>query len=170
MAGIQTLIDTINELRQEHLEQKNQIEQLRNIIEKKEHYVEAKEPEIEKPHDQVVIHEFTDDSVTNLTETTILLFHTPMCPHCVTLKPIYTFMAPILIKRNITVGMIDGSIHRKALKEFNITGVPTIVLVHKGEKHTYSGKRVLNEIVHWVQSIVTNVDVHLIKSNYNPEQ
>jgi thiol-disulfide isomerase/thioredoxin len=175
---ITSLNNAILQLRQDHINQQKEIEYLKQLLASKEHYVEENEDEQNEsplakddiplvnepsPHDNITIHDFTDESIKEIYGTTLILFYTPTCPHCVTLKPLYTFMAPIFIKHNITVGMLNGAENRNTLREFKIQGVPTIVLIHNNERHVYQGPRVLKDIVHWVQHIVTNVDLNLIK-------
>jgi thiol-disulfide isomerase/thioredoxin len=179
---ISSLNSAIQQLRQEHMHQQKEIEYLKKMLEAKEHYTEREyqpkqEPQNElplkkdeipiihepSPHDNITIHDYTDETIKNISGTTLILFYTPTCPHCVTLKPLYTFMAPIFIKRNITVGMLNGVDNRNTLREFKIQGVPTIILVHNNERHVYQGQRVLKDIVHWVQHVVTGVDLNLIK-------
>jgi thiol-disulfide isomerase/thioredoxin len=180
---ITSLNNAIHQLRQDHINQQKEIEYLKQLLAAKENYTEpdpkpepAPEPKVKlplrkdeipvinepSPHDNITIHDYTDESIKDISGTTLILFYTPTCPHCVTLKPLYTFMAPIFIKHNITVGMLNGAENRNTLREFKIQGVPTIILVHNNERHVYQGPRILKDIVHWVQHIVTNVDLNLI--------
>jgi thiol-disulfide isomerase/thioredoxin len=186
---ISSLNSAIQQLRQEHMHQQKEIEYLKKMLEAKEHYTEREyqpkqEPQNElplkkdeipvihepSPHDNITIHDYTDDTIKTISGTTLILFYTPTCPHCVTLKPLYTFMAPIFIKRDITVGMLNGAENRNTLREFKIQGVPTIILVHENERHVYQGPRVLKDIVHWVQHVVTGVDVNLIQDKSVSEE
>jgi thiol-disulfide isomerase/thioredoxin len=87
-------------------------------------------------------------------ETTILMLYTHTCPHCVTLKPIYEKIAPTLIENGVNVAAINVARQRKAAIEYQVKGVPSIRLIHKGTKHEFKGKRTDSDILEWVKSII----------------
>jgi thiol-disulfide isomerase/thioredoxin len=99
------------------------------------------------------IKELTEENMSPK-ETTILMLYTHTCPHCVTLKPIYEKISPTLIENGINVAAINVARQRKAAIEYQVKGVPSIRLIHKGTKHEYKGKRTESDIIEWVKSIV----------------
>lgn len=120
-------------------------------------------PKPEKPHvtepDKVIkkfaepIIELTEETMVP-SNTTLIMLYTHTCPHCITLKPIYEKIAPLLIKQGIQIAAINVAHERKAAIEYQVKGVPSIRLVHNSVKHEYKGQRTEQYILDWVKSIV----------------
>jgi thioredoxin-like negative regulator of GroEL len=58
------------------------------------------------------------------------------------LAPVYAAAAKELKARNLTLGKVDATVEGSLAKEYMITGFPTVILFHKGEKvEEYNGDR-----------------------------
>ncbi len=123
------------------------------------------------------------DDVMNLVnkdakDKTIVLFYSPMCGHCVRMKPAYFDLAEAALKgklgNNVTVASVNTMDHQDLMqrihspdmisaREYVVQGVPTIVSYYKGQYYsTYdAGKseeekkkfRTLEDLMEYVQGI-----------------
>jgi thiol-disulfide isomerase/thioredoxin len=87
-------------------------------------------------------------------KTTLLLLYTHTCPHCITMKPIYEKIAPLLLQQGIQVCAINVARQRKAAIEYQVKGVPSLRFIHQSVKHEFKGQRTEPQILEWIYSIV----------------
>jgi thiol-disulfide isomerase/thioredoxin len=104
------------------------------------------------------VKELTDANISEITNPTFILFYTPNCPHCVNVKPIFIKTVNTLISNGVAVGALNGMINRKTMTDFQIKGVPSMVLVFNSKRHVYQGKRDAQEIVNWIHDLVIPAD------------
>ena len=111
-------------------------------------------------------------------DKTIVLFYSPMCGHCVRMKPAYFDLAESALQGkigdNVTVASINTidnqdlmrRIHSPDMisdREYTISGVPTIVSYYKGQYYSTYGPgqseqekknfRTLEDLMEYVQGI-----------------
>ena len=143
----------------------------------------SQETTTEKQDTTVKLQDKDFDEVMNLTspnakEKTIVLFYSPMCGHCVRMKPAYFDLAEAALSGklgdNVTVASVNTMdnqdlmqrIHSPDMineREFTVQGVPTIVSYYKGQYYSSYAPgeseeekkkfRTLEDLMEYVQGI-----------------
>eukprot|EP01022_Parablepharisma_sp_SALTPOND_P034057 TRINITY_DN903_c0_g1_i2.p1 TRINITY_DN903_c0_g1~~TRINITY_DN903_c0_g1_i2.p1 ORF type:complete len:784 (-),score=123.18 TRINITY_DN903_c0_g1_i2:33-2384(-) len=79
----------------------------------------------------------------------LLKLFAPWCGHCKKLAPDYEKAAIYAKEKNkpYVLAQIDGTLHRKAMSQFNVTGYPTIKLIKDGKTLEYTGERTFSSLI-----------------------
>lgn len=95
----------------------------------------------------------TDETITSLSKSTLVLFYAPWCSHCNHFQPIYEEAASLVKQADLHVdfAMLNGAVYTKSVETYQIKGFPTVILFSKGKQLVYNGKRVSSDIVAWLK-------------------
>eukprot|EP01022_Parablepharisma_sp_SALTPOND_P034056 TRINITY_DN903_c0_g1_i1.p1 TRINITY_DN903_c0_g1~~TRINITY_DN903_c0_g1_i1.p1 ORF type:complete len:787 (-),score=117.38 TRINITY_DN903_c0_g1_i1:33-2393(-) len=79
----------------------------------------------------------------------LVKIYAPWCGHCKKLAPDYKKAALYAKKEGkpYILAEIDGTIHRKAMSHFNVSGYPTLKLIHDGNVVEYQGGRTFEDLI-----------------------
>lgn len=82
-----------------------------------------------------------DDAVSSKSHA-MVMFYAPWCGHCTKFKPDYAKAATLLADYDVTIAAVNAIKSKKAKKQFNVTGFPTILYFNNGkEAGTFEGDR-----------------------------
>lgn len=93
-------------------------------------------------------------------QPTLLLFYSTKCGYCHQFKPIWAELKRIYANRSINMLAIRGDSAppeaMQYIKQFQITGYPTLVLIepNSNKKYEFKGERTLNNLLHFIESNV----------------
>ena len=113
---------------------------------------EAKAP----PHGGQIVSVTSEnfDSIVGATEDEtvwLLKFYIPKCPHC---EKMDTWMKSTMKRTEnnfLAVADINGYEEKKLVKEYNVTGYPTLFFRFKGELYTYEGKNTAQDVISYAE-------------------
>jgi len=80
----------------------------------------------------------------------LIEFYAPWCGHCKQLIPTWKQLATEAKKKNFHVAKIDAATENEIAKEFDVTGFPTIKLVHGDQVFTHDGPRTVKGFTDFV--------------------
>lgn len=84
---------------------------------------------------------------------TLYYFFTPSCPHCVRFTPIWDQLVKKLeSKKNIELVKVDATKDQNLAFYYNVTRLPTIILVTSEKPIVYNGDRSVENIYEFVSN------------------
>ena len=99
--------------------------------------------------------ELVNNAEDQTSECELFLFYTDWCPHCVKAKPIWE-----KLKNDYQTKMINGTVihfkdidreqHAEMAEEYEVDGVPTIILVKNGNKILYDANPDYDNLVQFL--------------------
>jgi len=71
----------------------------------------------------------------------LVYFYAPWCGHCKRLAPIFEEVAAAPEVKHIRFGKVDATIEKALSSHYNVTGFPTIAVMHEGRTWEHKGAR-----------------------------
>lgn len=90
-------------------------------------------------------------------EKKLIMFYSETCPHCITTKPIFEKLGPMVNGIKLEMIEVSGNESNKRLaRKFNVQGVPYIVYTGDGKTIEYTGERTMAGFQAFITSISKN--------------
>jgi len=107
----------------------------------------------EKDGDVLVLTSSTFDEVVNNNDLVVVEFYAPWCGHCKKLTPEWGQAATRLLKNDppVLLAKVDCTVETELQSRFDVKGYPTIKIFRRGTPSEYSGPRVADGIVSYVE-------------------
>ena len=108
--------------------------------------------EIEKDEGVLVLTEDNFDEAIKENSKLLVEFYAPWCGHCKKLAPEYAAAAQALAEQDprVYIAKVDATENSNLASKFGVSGYPTIKWFVDGEPSDYTGGRVKDEIITWI--------------------
>jgi thiol-disulfide isomerase/thioredoxin len=93
-----------------------------------------------------------EDDMTNA-KPTIYLFKASWCGHCKNFRSVWNSIAKNF-SENVNFITYDSDINKQSIKEWKITGFPTIITRTNTSAQEYTGDRDLNSLINHIKSFI----------------
>ena len=110
---------------------------------------------IEKFSDTSLILDLTPTSFSIVyKKPTIVLFYATWCHHCTAFKPIFDSISreADINEQDVSFYIFDCDQSVEFVDQFDVVGLPTVILFNNGKRYTYEGNRTVKDVYQWLES------------------